>query len=524
MLTRVRDIHRVPYAGKVYNLSVEGDPTYTVQNILVHNCGSDAYNGDECPVCLFIRPPDAFMDPNLEIAQDENLRQDAEDANLEGTNQIMDNQDQTPVAQDLLEAGGGDLECDSCGANFNGDPEVAQADQDSVPPSTTPQAPGAAAGDQPPPPINDESLPLPLGPEDEDDVPPAGAELPKDGDDASDDPKEGDPCPECGKGTVKKKDSDDDDEPEGSDDDKKSDGPPWEKDDKSSEGVKSSSRSRHKESITMAQPTVKVIASLAATNRQQAAEIAQLKRSVNYIAQVAGIAPRRADVNNPANPIPAPPSQGAPSTTEQARIPQAQVDVTQIGATPVAGVGAGATDTVDSIGGTLLDPAYNVNYDVTAPVSGTEGRLPLDQVRTVPVIEFGNPLGNTETAFPTQGDWAQKATLSSQGRSFAALRLARLRQSLGTADVGTEDLVIAASIESNASITDADIAKEIETLSAVANARQPRQAPRQAARRLVPQSPAGVGRTTPSVAADATPPMLFTASSSNDDDAFAFAE
>jgi ribosomal protein L37AE/L43A len=38
-LVRVKEIRPVPYAGKVYNLQVEGDPTYTVQNILVHNCG-----------------------------------------------------------------------------------------------------------------------------------------------------------------------------------------------------------------------------------------------------------------------------------------------------------------------------------------------------------------------------------------------------------------------------------------------------------------------------------------------------
>ena len=39
-------------------------------------CGSDAYNGEECPVCLFIKPPDMFMDPDLEAAQNADLRQD----------------------------------------------------------------------------------------------------------------------------------------------------------------------------------------------------------------------------------------------------------------------------------------------------------------------------------------------------------------------------------------------------------------------------------------------------------------
>ena len=38
VLTKVKKINEVYYSGDVYNLEVEGDHTYVVQNILVHNC------------------------------------------------------------------------------------------------------------------------------------------------------------------------------------------------------------------------------------------------------------------------------------------------------------------------------------------------------------------------------------------------------------------------------------------------------------------------------------------------------
>jgi len=56
-------------------------------------CGEgDAWNGEACQVCGFIAPPDAFGDPDTELAQKIDLRDD------------------TP--------GGGTLKCDSCGATF----------------------------------------------------------------------------------------------------------------------------------------------------------------------------------------------------------------------------------------------------------------------------------------------------------------------------------------------------------------------------------------------------------------------
>lgn len=41
---------------------------------------NDSYDGDKCLVCGFIRPPDEFMDPDLEKAKQVDLRQEQEDA------------------------------------------------------------------------------------------------------------------------------------------------------------------------------------------------------------------------------------------------------------------------------------------------------------------------------------------------------------------------------------------------------------------------------------------------------------
>ena len=101
-------------------------------------------------------------------------------------------------------------------------------------------------------------------------------------------------------------------------------------------------------------------------------------------------------------------------------------------------------------------------------------------------------------------------------------RLARLRKSAGVDTSGVDELVAAHGIETDASLSDGAIALEIDVLSKVTSARQPA-APRTSARRLVPQSPAGVERTIPSVAVG-DPSLSFTASGASDEDAFAFCD
>jgi hypothetical protein len=57
-------------------------------------CQSDSYDGQRCPTCLFVKPPDDFMDPNLEMARQVDLRQEQQGQAIN------------------------DLSCDSCGNEF----------------------------------------------------------------------------------------------------------------------------------------------------------------------------------------------------------------------------------------------------------------------------------------------------------------------------------------------------------------------------------------------------------------------
>ena len=69
-------------------------------------CGeTEAYTGEDCAVCGFKKPPDAFMDPDTEKAKATDLRQDRQDA-----------------ADDAQSAPGPQLVCDNCGDTFGGAP------------------------------------------------------------------------------------------------------------------------------------------------------------------------------------------------------------------------------------------------------------------------------------------------------------------------------------------------------------------------------------------------------------------
>jgi hypothetical protein len=642
-------LRAVPYAGKVYNLQVEGDPTYTVENIIVHNCS-------------YIRPPDMYMDPDLEMAQQTDLRQDQGD-----------------IAEDTLEQQDPDalLECELCGKTVPdadgvtpslGQPAATPPGQppaasESNPPGATPQNPaqdpqappdpkatkpqGAELGDAPMKPP-DAQGPAPTPPNNADpdkDKPPAGGALPKkkdgqpgeddakksetkadpnqpdpapddkanpfakkdDADPTAKDPdakpddgsnpfakkddadptakpgddakpekpkasdqtpkKDGEPCPDCGgKLTKPTKDNplgateavpdpdgdgdndlpgstnnpdkaadeklfeegkspadpnadpdaapadpakDDGDPAKKDDDDKKDSGPPWLKD-KKSKLIGESTNSPEGVSSMAARPVIAAV-------QEQQGEIERLKAqnqwlyaAVNRLATVAGLRPVTADEKNPANPIPSPGEEAPFSTTDQARAEGTEADVAAIGGVPgETAVAADSTTTVDSIGGISADHPYNVGLDVTQPTSGTDGHIPLDQVRTVPQIEFGNPL-KPDAAFPLQGEWAGRATVGSAERSFAAIRLARLRVQAGIST--GDDMVLAQAISSNANLTDGAIASEIETLSSVVKAQGSRTASAAPVRRVVASAQP---RAIPSMA---SVPSLSTTASASDED------
>ncbi len=177
LVSEINDVRAVPYAGKVYNLSVAGHPSYTVQNLLVHNCGEqDAYDGAECVVCGFISPPDKFKDPDVDAhkmldprangnlqgdddldAGDINgLEQSTSDQNRDG----LDDATGEPVDANVAdEEGAADqqplLQCSNCGEQFEAGHPMSTDTAD-----------------------------------------------PQMGDEGSDGPADGDVCPACGKGLL----------------------------------------------------------------------------------------------------------------------------------------------------------------------------------------------------------------------------------------------------------------------------------------------------------------------------------
>ena len=247
----------------------------------------------------------------------------------------------------------------------------------------------------------------------------------------------------------------------------------------------------------MARPLIKAVSEQQQIIKRQAAEIAQLKKAVARIERLAGIR-TKADAANPAQPIPQPAGGAAfpGSSLEEARTPSARGNVYDIGGVPGStNVGAYTTDTVDSVGESAPS-GYEITEDVTTPVAGAEKMRPTDEVRTRPVIEFGNPLANQDVGFPLEGDFANRATVGSEARIYASLRLARLRIEAGTAE-SDDDVAEAESINSDEEKSDSDIQNEIETTSKILKAQGKRQT-RTAARNLVPQTRGA--RQVPSVA------------------------
>ena len=59
LLTMVKKVSKVPFNGTVYNLEVEGNHTYVVNGVVVHNCyGTGVVGGYEGPYDILIAPPE----------------------------------------------------------------------------------------------------------------------------------------------------------------------------------------------------------------------------------------------------------------------------------------------------------------------------------------------------------------------------------------------------------------------------------------------------------------------------------
>lgn len=234
------------------------------------------------------------------------------------------------------------------------------------------------------------------------------------------------------------------------------------------------------------------------------------RRNASIIHQASLI--RLADERDPAEPVPEPPA-GAPVVTEQeAATPAARADVTQLGATPITDVSADATIAVDQPYGEAAFMPMDLNeVDVTQPVAGTQGHLPPEQTIVPVEVRVGDPDdpapsfpitwgsdgpvtggsvgtgGANVNRAPGSPPGVQPGTTASKDRTYASLRLAKKRIEAGIAPADAEDILIAASIDSNSDMTDARIRDEIETLSSVIEQRKQANV-RTASRSTVPRS------------------------------------
>ena len=247
------------------------------------------------------------------------------------------------------------------------------------------------------------------------------------------------------------------------------------------------------------------------------ATIARQDLQIAFLGKVAGLSEhfeaikRQADIANPGQPVPDPAPEQPVATTEQAVTPEAYDNVQQLGETPGANqhIQAPVQDNPLTLGESFPTAPFGAQQNVTAPVPGTNtGEVPLDAVRTEVDVRVGDP-DNPEPAFPWTINQGQQAQASSN-RTMAAMRLARLRVKAGLAN--EDDLVVAASIESDASLSDRDIEHEINVLSRVDKVASRKARPAG----LVPRA-ASVQRTVPSLVGDTN--LSTTASVSDTDDA-----
>lgn len=233
------------------------------------------------------------------------------------------------------------------------------------------------------------------------------------------------------------------------------------------------------------------------------------------VSHVAAAMTKRADVQNPAQPVPEPPSEPSPHGTQETKTPEAFADVTAPGLVPgsTQDVAADVTSTVYTPGQDIPAPPVKQLVDVTRPVDGTQSPQPLGDVKTLTDVRVGDPM-NPQTAFPLRGDFANAQRTSSRdggsegggehptkkpgggNRTMAALRLAKLRIEAGTA-THADEFAETGHIEANAAMTVEAITSEINTLTGVKTAAHQRMASRNPS--LVPRNVAGAQRSVPSL-------------------------
>ena len=321
-------------------------------------------------------------------------------------------------------------------------------------------------------------------------------------------------------------------------------------------------------------PALKALAAHQKTIEAQNQRIAALHEALRLVVSLAGVERhpkiasllKQADVDNPAQPVPAGASEAPPEDTEEVLgdVQRGQPsgggqtdDLFAPGNTSETRTAPDASTNVTDVG-EVLDTGDGImqNQDVTSPVSGTEGQRPLDEVKIETDVRVDDGV-KTDTAFPLEEGFREERKTTghrrkrqakgdkddlpeefkehigdvveddddddddekggkSEARMFASLRLARLRIQAGITNE-TDDLALSTSI-AHSKTSNAEIQREIDTLAKVTEAKKQKQ-PRP--RHLVPTSAsAGQGdRHMPSLQ---QPPMSSTAAADDTDDSAIF--
>lgn len=470
-------------------------------------CGNDvAYDGRECLVCGYLAPPKALGDPDTDKAKRlDDLKQSVDDALLD-VDPSRKGADFDPGDLDAIGAEENPILCPQCGTAFD--------------------------------PVEDEVA-------------------------------EGDPCPDCGKGVLAQAEPEEGEEGElapGEDEqdqaqDEAEQGLPGaeqaqdedveeDEDEDEDEEVRKRRPASRAAAAAKYQPPLKGIdmqKALAALAQLQElvehqqhehlkmqrrlavkdSQIVRLTYGLQAIAQHLGpdvdtmvrsaMLHKRADEQNPAQPIPEPAPEPAVDGTVVAETPEATADVNQPGMVP------GSTqDVAADVVTTAYTPGQDVGaaplrnlVDVTRPIDGAQGPRPLSETKTNVDVRAGNPM-NPQTAFPLGGDFAQAQRTGSlpQGgdlKTMASIRLARLRIATGE---DADDLLLAQKIATELDL--GAINTEIQTLDRVLKTSTRRQQSPQAPRGAVPRPAPGVGRTVPPLTSQAG---LRSTSTAREDDA-----
>ncbi|MCW2929978.1 MAG: hypothetical protein JWM19_940 [Actinomycetia bacterium] len=503
-------------------------------------CGEhDVWSGDRCPVCGFVVPPSLFRDPDTSKAQQvrDQLDQEGEvttpgdgmqptapgtgpdgqvGSGEDASDQLLHPDQVAPDGVPTVQGGGGPLpgpETDGQpptgedGQPGDGEEEQAEGQQleeqgqEEIEQGQEDDAQGQELEQQ-----GEQDDLEPAEQEDDLECPACGSQFATDG--AA---QPGVPCPSCKMAALVPLEA-----PGGP-------GLP-------PEGAGDPSESGEDEGEEKMPPGSKTAAALAQAQASRMATLAVenevLREQLHFLASAAGadqhlarirneVLRRRADILNPASPVPDPPEAPPTQTTEEALMSggagsggtwprgtgHTTDDPSRPGATPGSMANVPAAQTTTSITpGVEMQTAPATNLiDVTAPVQGTnpsqDGGVPLEQRRIETDVRVNpNPLaaegpgigglGDNGAAFPwlldsrqPQGQQGQQrqagrdssAAVAAYGeavtanRTFASIRLAKLRIATGSAQ--GDELSVAERIERDAALPTSLIEHEISVLA-----------------------------------------------------------